>query len=86
MKESGEHFSVCGVSAMTASGVKLRRTHCEQMSSGLAPSDIDERCWHFRDAITGSGTTTENLVGRLGLCAVRLTLWNIFDKVGFTPP
>jgi len=35
------------------------------MSSGLAPeADIVERCWHFRDAITGSSTTiTENLVG-----------------------
>src|SRR3954454_14863589 len=45
-------------------GVKLRRTHWEQMSSGLAPeADIVERCWHFRDAITGSSTTiTENLV------------------------
>jgi hypothetical protein len=30
--------------------VKMRRTHCEQMSSGLAPTaDIDERCRHFRD-------------------------------------
>jgi hypothetical protein len=52
--------SVCRISSLPMEGsarvvalarerVKMRRTHCEQMSSGLAPiADIDGRGRHFR--------------------------------------
>src|SRR5258708_32465799 len=32
----------------------------------IREADIYERCWHFRDAITGSAHLTENLVGGWG--------------------